>query len=326
MKRKRFQVLSEKYFQGKLMDNEYFELEELLKDQDNSKRFQEIKLKWESEPEDDLQTKVNWKRLSYKINTCKELKQVTIRPMRKWHRIASVAAILLVGIISGSLIEWEQFLGKSVNKHELVFETPRGDKSKIVLPDGTEVWLNANTKLVYLMNKKQRSVELKGEALFKVTSNKKLPFIVHTNECDIRVLGTVFNVMAYDDFGKKEITLIEGQVDIEGKNLKEALKPGEAFVLKNNKYQIVEGDVIQASSWVKNQFHFKKITVSELMKRLENWYDVDIELVNKNIEDANFTGAFKNEETIWQVLDALKSYIELEYERVESRKINVMVY
>ncbi len=323
----RFEILAERYFQGNLKDNEYKELVKLLNEKGNSQRLGELKKEWESNPIEGLQTKVNWKRLSYKINTGKQDKEVKLKSLKKWLQVGSVAAILLLGVIVGSLIEWEQFPGKSLEKQELVFETPRGDKSKIILPDGTEVWLNASSKLVYNpSNRKERFVELEGEALFKVTSNKKIPFIVHTNECDVRVLGTTFNVMAYDDFGRKEITLLEGHVNIEGKNLNESLKPGEAFILKDNKYQIVEGNTTQASSWVENNFNFKKIPVSELVKRLENWYDVDIELVNNSVEDANFTGTFKNEETIWQVLDALKGYIELDYERVESRKIKVMVY
>jgi ferric-dicitrate binding protein FerR (iron transport regulator) len=81
----------------------------------------------------------------------------------------------------------------------------------------------------------------------------------------------------------------------------------------------------QASAWVDNKFNFKDIPLSELIKRLENWYDVDIELNNPSGREVNYTGTFKNEETIWQVLDAIKVYTFIEYEKSDTRRIRITV-
>jgi ferric-dicitrate binding protein FerR (iron transport regulator) len=212
------------------------------------------------------------------------------------------------------------------SSEQLVFETPRGEKSMVKLPDGTEVWLNANSRLVYnSFSASSRQVELKGEAFFKVTHNEKAPFVVKTNECDIKVLGTTFNVMAYDEFGRKEITLLEGKVDVLTDTKNQVLKPGQSLVLKDHQMQVAEVNTAQASAWVDNKFNFKDIPLSELIKRLENWYDVDIELNNPSGREVNYTGTFKNEETIWQVLDAIKVYTFIEYEKSDTRRIRITV-
>jgi len=196
----------------------------------------------------------------------------------------------------------------------------------VKLPDGSEVWLNANSRLVYnSFSANHRQVELKGEAFFKVAHNKHAPFVVKTNECDIKVLGTTFNVMAYDEFGRKEITLVEGKVNVDMDGEEQVLKPGQALVLKDRHTQIMEVNASQASAWVDNKFNFKDIPLSELMKRLENWYDVDITLENLSGREVNYTGTFKNEETIWQVLDAIKVYTFIEYEKSDTRKIKIIV-
>jgi transmembrane sensor len=153
----------------------------------------------------------------------------------------------------------------------------------------------------------------------------KAPFVVKTNECEVEVLGTTFNIMAYDEFGREEITLLSGKVNVLMQGARQTLKPGQALTLKDHKYQIDQVISADASGWVENKFNFKNIPLSELMKRLENWYDVDITLENRTGQEVNFTGTFKNEETIWQVLDAIKVYTPIAYKRTELRQIRITV-
>lgn len=325
MNKLEFKELVDRYFRGQLKGNEYNELVESLQEQENKAYFDTIKLQWENNPElDDFASK-NLTRLLFRIDQRKSEEQ-SARPIRHiWRRVASIAAMLLVGLLLGSITTY-LISGTNKKTEQLVFETPRGEKSMVKLPDGTEVWLNANSRLVYnSFTKNQRQVELKGEAFFKVTHNEQAPFVVKTNECDIKVLGTTFNVMAYDDFGRKEITLLEGKVDVRAGEKEQILKPGQSLVLKNNQMQIAEVNTSQASAWVDNKFNFKDIPLSELIQRLENWYDVDITLENPSGREVNYTGTFKNEETIWQVLDAIKVYTSIEYEKSDTRKINIKV-
>ncbi len=320
-----FRYIVDRYFKGQLSDNEYELLTQYLQDQPNREYFENAKLEWEANPVLDESGIRNLNRLQYKIN--QKIFNVA-RPQvarRLWIKVASVAAILILGLLAGSSITYLISQNKK-SAEQLVFETPRGEKSMVRLPDGSEVWLNANSRLVYnSFSSTHRQVELKGEAFFKVTHNTNAPFVVKTNECDVEVLGTTFNVMAYDEFGRKEITLLNGKVNVHADGTTEVLNPGESLILKNHRMQVIDVDASQSAQWVDNKFSFKNIPVSELMKRLENWYDVDITLENKSGKEVNFTGTFKNEETIWQVLDAIKVYTPIQYTKTDLRQIKIAI-
>ncbi len=325
MENSEFQKLVSRYFKGQLKENEHEVLLENLHNDKFREFFEQEKLKWENTPElDDLTTK-NLTRLLFKIEQ-DEIDHRTIKTSKNlWIRVAAVAAVLIVGLLGGSMFTYFMS-GFNKDKEQLVFETPRGMKSMVKLPDGSEVWLNANSRLVYnSFSADFRQVELKGEAFFKVTHNKNVPFVVHTNKCNVKVLGTTFNVMAYDDFGRTEIALLSGKVDVEAEGKEQILNPGQTLILKDSEMQVAENNTSRASAWVDNKFNFKDIPLSELMKRLENWYDVDITLENQLGREVNYSGTFKNEETIWQVLDAIKVYTSIEYEKTDTRKIVVRV-
>jgi len=325
MENQEFQNIISRYFRGQLTDSEYELLTDFLQDKTNQEYFEKAKQEWESNPEMDELGQKNLTHLRYKIAQMEIEKPKMQLTRQLWVRVASVAAILVFGFLAGSAITYLVSQNKA-NSEQLVFETPRGEKSMVKLPDGSEVWLNANSRLVYnSFSASHRQVELKGEAFFKVFHNEKAPFIVRTNECDIKVLGTTFNVMAYDEFGRKEITLLEGKVNVELDGNEQVLKPGQALVLKDRHVQIAEVNASQASAWVDNKFNFQDIPLSELMKRLENWYDVDITLENNSGREVNFTGTFKNEETIWQVLDAIKVYTPIQYQKSDLRQIIITV-
>jgi transmembrane sensor len=324
MDNQEFRHIIHRYFRGQLTDSEYELLAGFLQDEPNRKYFENAKQEWENNPELDELASKNLDRFRYKIHQQHSIriKQAT---RQLWVRVVSVAAILIMGLLIGSAITF-YFSPKSTLSEQLVFETPRGEKSLVKLPDGSEVWLNANSRLVYnSFSSDRRQVELKGEAFFKVAKNRKAPFVVKTNECDVEVLGTTFNVMAYDEFGRKEITLLSGKVNVLMGGTTNVLNPGQALILKDNQVQVVDVDASQSSGWVYNKFNFQNIPLSELIKRLENWYDVDIELDNQTGREVNFTGTFKNEETIWQVLDAIKVYTPIQYKKTDLRIIKITV-
>ena len=318
-----FQDITYRYFRGQLSDDEYELLTKHLQNPDNREYFEKTKVDWENQPELNSFGAQNLSRLQYKINQRDLSKESIIRQL--WVRVASVAAILALGLLIGGTVTY-LFSPEIKSTEQLVFETPRGEKSIVKLPDGTEVWLNANSRLVYnSFSSTHRQVELKGEAFFKVVHNENAPFVVRTNECDIKVLGTTFNVMAYDDFGRKEITLLEGKVNVGMDGIEQVLKPGQALILKDHHTKIKEVNASQSSAWVDNKFNFKDIPLSELLKRLENWYDVDITLENLSGKEVNYTGTFKNEETIWQVLDAIKAYTPIQYQKSDLRQIKIRI-
>lgn len=314
-----------RYFRGQITESEYELLTDYLQVAAHRESFEQAKLEWNLNPELDEASRKNWNRLEYQINKS-DPTTINMPDMRRlWIRIASIAAILIAGLFGGSALTYLISTHSKIQE-ELVFETPRGEKSLVKLPDGSQVWLNANSRLVYhSFSSSHRQVELKGEAFFTVAHNANAPFVVKTNKCEVEVLGTTFNVMAYDEFGRQEITLLTGKVNVHTENSHQVINPGQALILKDQKMEVIEANTSQASGWVDNKFNFRNIPLTELMKRLENWYDVDITLDNPTGREVSFTGTFKNEETIWQVLDAIKVYTPIQYQKTELRKIRIKV-
>ncbi|NSL90894.1 DUF4974 domain-containing protein [Chitinophaga sp. Mgbs1] len=159
--------------------------------------------------------------------------------------------------------------------------TPRGKHFKIVLPDGTRVWLNAASSLHYptVFSEGQRKVTLSGEAYFEVAADSRKPFVVSTTGQTIRVLGTAFNVKAYTDESYTRTTLVEGRISItpENSNSPVLLSPGEQATWENNQLQIIKTDPQEATSWITGLFYFSDTELSVVLHQLQRWYDIDVD-------------------------------------------------
>jgi transmembrane sensor len=325
MNNQEYKKVIDRYFRGQLNESEYEILTDYLQNKSNREYFEQLKQEWNLNPEPDETVRKNWLRLLYKLNRQDSVVLDIPLTRRLWFKVASVAAILVLGLLCGGVLTYF-FSANKMNSGQVVFKTSRGEKSLVILPDSSKVWLNATSSLTYHpFTSNNRQVELKGEAFFKIAHNEKAPFIVKTNECKVEVLGTTFDVMAYEGFGREEITLLEGRVNVHTESDQHVLKPGQALILKDNQANIIEANTLQVSGWIDNKLNFQNIPLTELIKRLENWYDVDITLDNKTGKEVNFTGTFKNEETIWQVLDAIKVYTPIQFEKTKLRKIKITV-
>ena len=233
-----YQDIIYRYFRGQLTDGEYEVLTDYLQDSANREYFEKAKQDWGQSPELDETGKKNWKRLEYKINRADSTIDKTTSTRRLWIQVASVAAILIAGLFGGSMLTYLISNNQSIQK-ELVFETPRGEKSLVKLPDGSQVWLNANSRLVYhSFSSSHRQVELKGEAFFNVAHNEKAPFVVKISLCEVEVQGTTFDLMAYDDFGRQEITLSSGKVNVHTVSNEQVIKLGQVLVFKDDHIQV----------------------------------------------------------------------------------------
>jgi ferric-dicitrate binding protein FerR (iron transport regulator) len=134
------------------------------------------------------------------------------------------------------------------------------------------------------------------------------------------VLGTKFNVTAYADFKRTETSLIEGKIEIfKGDKVFPAV-PGQEITFTDNHFYIINTDTNLSTKWKDDIFDFDKIPFQELIVRLERWYDVEIEIQNTELNDILYSGIFKNEETIWQVLNTFQLTIPIRYSRVGFRK------
>lgn len=237
---------------------------------------------------------------------------------RRW---IELAAVLVLGLFIK--IGFDYFTTKShVAESLCIIEAPIGQKSKVELPDGSLVWLNSESKIQFHNNfNTNRQVKLTGEAYFEVEKNEKHAFEVEIEDYKVVVHGTRFNVMAYHDLGYVQTTLVEGSVEIKRGEQQLFLKPGEQLNLKNGKFTKKSLNTSVVTAWKENKFYFDSVEFSELVRRLERWYDVDIEVKNPELLENKFSGVFKNDETIFQVLDALQHYIDFEYSHESFRKI-----
>ena len=202
-------------------------------------------------------------------------------------------------------------------------ETPRGGQYQIVLPDGSKVWLNASSSLKFPVNfslHKERRVALAGEAYFEVAHNKQKAFIVYTGEIATKVLGTHFNIRAYEDELDVKVALLSGKVEILGKASdgkdKWVLSPKEVAIFKkaDQSLAVLKTDEIdQYAHWRKENIVFNQTPLNEVVTRLQQVYRVKIVLDNKNLQSCKITGSFGSKNGIDAILKSICLSIEGKY-------------
>jgi ferric-dicitrate binding protein FerR (iron transport regulator) len=187
--------------------------------------------------------------------------------------------------------------------------TPKGGEYQVTLPDGTQVWLNAETSLRYptSFTGSERRVELTGEAYFEVAKNAKQPFIVQSGETVVKVLGTHFNIMAYPDESIQKTTLTEGSVALSKGGGHEILKPGQAGTIAHgtNNIVVASTDIEQDLAWKNGNFYFQKTELSTIMKQLARWYDLEIRY-SGTVPKKRFVGKISRYTNLSDVLDVLR--------------------
>lgn len=195
------------------------------------------------------------------------------------------------------------------NKYNTI-STPNGQLSQISLPDGTKVWLNAESSLKYpiAFNEEKRVVELTGEGYFEVAKNKEKPFIVRAKDTEVKVLGTKFNVSAYANDNFTKTTLAEGLVSISREKSSKLLRPNQqALTLENQKdIAISNVDTEEALAWKSGYFMFNNMDIKTVMTMISRWYNIDVEYQG-SIENEVFIGTVAR----FDHLEKLLSTIEL---------------
>ena len=190
---------------------------------------------------------------------------------------------------------------------------PRGGEFNLILADGTRVYLNAMSSFKYPVkfSGKTREVELSGEAYFEVTKDASRPFIVKTSAINIEVLGTSFNLNAYENTEKIVTTLVEGSVKINSlKNSDNRLLVPEdqaTFNIKTGQTEIEKVDVNLYSAWKDGNLIFYDTRLEEIMNTLTRWYSADVSYVNASVKDLRFSGNLNRYGDISQILDIIKS-------------------
>lgn len=187
-------------------------------------------------------------------------------------------------------------------------QTPRGGQYQVILPDGTRVWLNAASSLTYptAFTGGDRTVQLKGEAYFEVADNKDKPFKVMVDKMRVNVLGTHFNVMAYDDENEIKTTLLEGAVTVTEDGATHLMKPGQEGRLdrSTDAFKLLNVDVDKSIAWKNGVFQFGGTTIESVMRDIVRWYDVDVEYQGRT--DQHFTGTISRSVNASEVFKMLE--------------------
>lgn len=260
-----------------------------------------------------------WNRLQRRMEVQRALSGMFGVKKYSLRQIAAVAAILIVVFLGGSYSVISYFDSKAeVNYFSLV--TAYGEKSKIVLTDGTAVWLNSGSVLRYgdHFNAHNREVILEGEAYFEVEKKEDgTPFMVRTADYNVLVKGTKFNVTSYAEDAQSTITLLEGAIEVLYKDKHIAVIPGESVCFDKQKGYFTRHNVLasQYRSWVDGWVEYDEITLKELAIRLSRKYDVEIHLDAALDKEATFRVSLRNEETVGQFLQALSKIIPICFER-----------
>ena len=205
----------------------------------------------------------------------------------------------------------------------LVANTPRGGTYDLTLSDGTVVVLNAESSLKFpqTFNGNNRSVELTGEAYFQVAKNKSMPFIVKSGAQTITVLGTHFNVNAYNAT-KPSTVLEEGSVRVQNGDEEVMLVPGQQADSKGSQLTVVQADMDAVLAWKQGYFRFNDESIPEIMLKISRWYDVEVKY-DGEITNEVFTGAISRFSNISDVLDMLER-TKIVHFKLEGRRVTVL--
>jgi transmembrane sensor len=267
------------------------------------------------------------------------------RPFRKiLVGIVSMAAIV-IAIWFGAKPDTSTLPQPVVQVAKSEITTRNGSRTKVVLPDGTKVWLNAGSTLTYdrEFGDTNRAVKLVGEGYFDVVRNESKPFLIHTEAMDIRVLGTIFNVKSYPEEDMTEATLIKGSIEVQLKDCatdRIILKPNEKLVVSNEKTVLPtvperagtnnttaeaqrefsirhlnyfsRDSTILETSWVENRLVFEDESFAELAAKFERWYGVEFRFKDQDVQRFRFTGSFDTE-TLSEALDAMRITAPFDY-------------
>lgn len=268
------------------------------------------------------------KKVHKKIEEKNKPQLTLINKWKGFRKMIAAAAAILIIVVSIYLFPLTNHT-KSSNIN--VVETTKGSRTFITLPDGSKVWLNADSRINYGKDfgKGIREISLIGEGYFDIVKDASHPFIIHTNSMDIKVLGTAFNVKAYPEDDYAQTTLIRGAIEVTLRKKDEktiSLRPNEKLLVANvkklenqtqqnleNTQQLVvltelhkTGDSsVLETEWMRNRLAFKSEELQNIALMLERWYGMKVRIKNEELKTRKFSGSFETE-TFYEVLDALK--------------------
>jgi transmembrane sensor len=278
-----------------------------------------------------------WQNIEKHISDKPRLSRLVTSRFGRW--VAAASIVIIAGV---AIYMFRSANGPLPSARLNHVTTQAGSKSRVELPDGTELWLNGNSRITYKVEEFGRSlreVTLIGEAYFDVTANKDVPFIIHANSVNIRVTGTAFNVKAYPSSKVFETALVHGSIEITTVNNPErkiVLRPNEKFVMSLDsarpkqqalpveeapsfssysisKLNVLPGEGPVETVWMNSRLAFNDDRFDQLALKLEAWYNIRVQFADDELKEKRFTGAIERE-TLEQTLQVLQLSYPFEYQ------------
>ncbi|RHI74150.1 FecR family protein [Bacteroides eggerthii] len=294
-----------KYFQNGLEANErLLLLREIEKNEELKKQFAEYQnmqalLNLSSHTEDKEEGKTGYQHF---------LKRIRSKKMHIWlvktMKYAAAMLILIISTYQLSVWHMSHQLQDDLQAQTNTLYVPAGQRACITLQDGTIVWLNAQSTLIYPSHfyGKERIVSITGEAFFEVSKDKEKPFIVTAQDAKIRVLGTKFNVYSYPDTKQIKTSLIEGAVQVFYKSKQVILRPNEESIAQDGKLTVGNIKNPDMLLWRNGIYSFNNERLVEIVRKLELYYDVTINIANPKLQDICYTCKFRQRDRIEKIL------------------------
>ena len=264
---------------------------------------------------------VNWRKLMQKVNP--NPKQNLTQSI--YFRLSAAAAVLALVFLAGMGLE-NGFFKSSAKVTYTKIVAPEGNKTQVVLPDSTCVWLNSGSELQYASDysAKNRKVNMKGECFFDVVKDPKHPFVVRGSKFQVKVYGTKFNVNEDNASNLADVTLVSGQVQVLGLDNQpiSELSPGQQLVCDKGEYHLHKAENLESlTAWLNNMLIFENQPFEEVIHYLEKWYGVKIYLDRTLYYSHNYTFKVKTE-SLREVLELISVITPIEYQ-IEGEKVTI---
>ncbi|RKD90683.1 FecR family protein [Mangrovibacterium diazotrophicum] len=262
-----------------------------------------------------------WGELIERIQPVQKKSKRLLMPYLKY---TAIAAAIVLAFLVGKIQHSGENANVGLSQLYSTLSTEPGERSHMMLPDGTKVWLNTDSELKYAsdFNQEHRDVYVTGECYFEVAKNARKPFVVHANDLQVKVYGTHFNVKESSKTKQSEVTLVEGKVEVlspENKSLS-YLSPGEKLTLKGDKYRIDKAENPKVLiAWTQGVLVFVDQPFEEVVSYLENWYGVTIQLDQSLHNNHRFTFKVKTE-SLREVLELISVITPIQY-NIDGEKV-----
>ena len=315
-----------RYFSGKYSRKDFQNVrDQFLKPENRPGLRDELESEWLEFDLNEEQNKENIDYLLHRLQHRVYLEEnERIKKMKPFHLMQKIAAVLFIPLFLGFAA---YFIYTHANSGQVAYAEilcPNGTRTGFTLPDGTTGFLNNGSKLQYTVPFKNRQVTLVGEAFFEVQKNGE-PFHVFTKNLDVEVMGTAFNVIAYENDQTEEVILQTGKVNVSSKkggNSSE-LDPNQQLVfnLKNQEFTVRQVDAALFTSWCEGKLVFRNEGLADVAKRIGRWYDIDIEIADEQLENYTFHATFMNQ-NLTEVLDLLSYTSPISYQVEKGKATN----